>query len=177
MLVEKGHISIHSLSKDVTLKVENCVLVGIEPQRLLYETSKEANIDNLERNSGISPLNLFFDKFNCSKEGISLRDVGICPYNWFPDKFSSIKLLMLPIFVGISPIRLLQDKSNIVFAGNIYDTLYSIPLMSIVISHYNSSLFYTFSNPMSLSRCVGILPLNLLLDKSNTCNLVRFVMC
>jgi len=123
----KGHPLKHLFFwNDVTLNVENCVPVGIGPHKLLNETSKTANIDNFESSWGISPINLYFDKSNCSKVDISKTDADIYPFNWFPNKFNNLKLLRLHMIAKITLVKLLLDKSTIVFVASTYVRVYLV---------------------------------------------------
>jgi hypothetical protein len=112
--------------------VGNCVPFGIEPHRLLNEkfTLYRDWDSNSESFGGISPLKLFLVKSNYSKVDMT----GIFPSNWFQDKFNSIKNTKISIPSGISPIRLLLDKSNIMFLENTNGKEYSNPSMSTSIS-------------------------------------------
>ena len=109
--------------------MSNYVPIGIGPQSLLEEMSKDANIVNLESSWGIHPDILVLAKSNFSKVDISLIDTGICYSNWFLDKFNNYMLFRLPMLLGISLVILLFEASNIVFLSNSYVRLYSTPFM------------------------------------------------
>jgi len=131
----KGYSHKHLfLWNKASLNVLNCLPIGIGPQRLLDETLRDVNQDNRESSWGIQPLKLFRAKSNCSKADMLPRDKGIYMSNSFLDKFNNHKTLRVPMLAWISPIKLLLDKSSIVFVHSTYGKLYTLCFMSILSS-------------------------------------------
>ncbi|KAK3032244.1 LOW QUALITY PROTEIN: hypothetical protein RJ639_035537 [Escallonia herrerae] len=115
LLSQKGMVqglpTIEDKHDDCAVKFANGPPLGISPVNLLEDKFKYVRCESACRDLGIAPDRLFWDRSKESSVIKSPNDSGKDPENEFAERFREVRLSKAPIVIGMSPDISFQEKS------------------------------------------------------------------
>lgn len=84
--------------------------LGMEPERILYEGSRNCKLNILPMDSGIGPSSLLLPNISILKSFKPPTSPGILPVNWFVDRPINVAAFKFPISGGKEPLKKLEIR-------------------------------------------------------------------